>query len=136
MNLSKFSDYSFRALIILASYPDQRWTIEKLSQELHTSIHHMKKVIYLLSKESYIHASKGRNGQLELVSKPENINLGKLLRLTEKHFHIYECFDKESLCPFAQYECRLKQIASKATQEFINIYDQYTLLDLLKSPHL
>ena len=83
MQLSKFSDYSFRALIQLASYPEDRWTVDSLAKELHTSIHHMKKVIYLLSKENYILARQGRNGGLQLGMKPEDINLGTLLELTE-----------------------------------------------------
>lgn len=43
MQLSKFSDYSFRALIYLAQHRDQLCTVEELSMNLNTSEQHMKK---------------------------------------------------------------------------------------------
>lgn len=109
MQLSKFSDYSFRALIQLASYPEDRWTVDSLAKELHTSIHHMKKVIYLLSKENYILARQGRNGGLRLGMKPEDINLGTLLELTEDTLTIVECFHKDTTCPLASKNCKMKK---------------------------
>ena len=42
MQLSKFSDYSFRALIYLAQHRDQLCTVEELSMNLNTSEQHMK----------------------------------------------------------------------------------------------
>lgn len=109
MQLSKFSDYSFRALIQLASYPEDRWTVDSLAKELHTSIHHMKKVIYLLSKENYVLARQGRNGGLRLGMKPEDINLGTLLELTEDTLSIVECFHKDTTCPLASKNCKMKK---------------------------
>lgn len=131
MQLSKFSDYSFRALIQLASYPEDRWTVDSLAKELHTSIHHMKKVIYLLSKENYVLARQGRNGELRLGMKPEDINLGTLLELTEDTLSIVECFHKDTTCPLASKNCKMKKIAYEASKEFKNVFHQYTLKDLL-----
>ena len=44
MQLSKFSDYSFRALIYLAHHNDELCTVDELAKALNTSEHHMKKV--------------------------------------------------------------------------------------------
>ena len=54
MQLSKFSDYSFRALIYLAQHRDQLCTVEELSMNLNTSEQHMKKVIHKLGKTTYV----------------------------------------------------------------------------------
>lgn len=131
MQISKFSDYSFRSLITLALNPDERWTVDLLSEKLNTSSHHMKKVIHLLSKENYICAKKGRFGGLELAMSPDQINLGKILELTENNFNIVECFNQESLCPLMTHGCKLKGIAAIASQQFINVFYQYTLQDLI-----
>lgn len=130
MQLSKFSDYSFRALIQLASYPEQRWTVDSLSKELNTSTHHMKKVIYFLAKENYIFARQGRNGGLQLARKPEEINLGTLLELSED-IAIVECFHEDTLCPLASKGCKMKAVVYNASKEFIKVFHQYTLKDLL-----
>ena len=50
MQLSKFSDYSFRALIYLAHHSDELCTVDELAKALNTSEHHMKKVIHHLGK--------------------------------------------------------------------------------------
>ena len=78
MQLSKFSDYSFRALIYLAKHTDQLCTVEELATALNTSEHHMKKVIHQLAKTEYITSIKGRGGGLKLSKNPSDINLGEV----------------------------------------------------------
>ena len=69
MQLSKFSDYSFRALIYLAKHSEKLCTVDELANELNTSEHHMKKVIHHLGKTDYIVSIKGRTGGLKLRFK-------------------------------------------------------------------
>lgn len=69
MQLSKFTDYAFRALIYLANNRDKLCTVEELAQELNASEHHIKKVIHKLAKTEYIISSKGRGGGLQLDRK-------------------------------------------------------------------
>ena len=71
MQLSKFSDYSFRALIYLGHKPHILCTVEELAQELHASGHHMKKVVHKLANLGYIQSQKGRNGGLRLRLLPD-----------------------------------------------------------------
>ena len=97
MQLSKFSDYSFRALIYLAHHSDELCTVDELAKALNTSEHHMKKVIHHLGKTDYIISIKGRAGGLKLGLKPSEINLGDLLKVTEDNMNIVECFSKPCL---------------------------------------
>ena len=48
MQLSKFTDYSFRALIYLADKKDSLATVEELANALQISEHHLKKIIHKL----------------------------------------------------------------------------------------
>ena len=90
MQLSKFSDYSFRALIYLAQHRDQLCTVEELSMNLNTSEQHMKKVIHKLGKTPYVTSIKGRGGGLRLGCEPQEINLGEILKITEDNLNILE----------------------------------------------
>ncbi len=54
MQLSKFTDYAFRALIYLAKNQSENCTVDKLADELNISTHHLKKVINKLAKTEYI----------------------------------------------------------------------------------
>lgn len=130
MHLSKFSDYSFRILITLASSSEKMFTVEKLADELQISSNHLKKVVHLLAKEGYINSTKGRYGGLRLGKEPKEINLGKLLLITEGDFHIAECFTNEEHCTLTCH-CKLKGVISLALHNFLKEFDKRTLEDIM-----
>ena len=75
MQLSKFTDYTFRVLIYMATHQEELYTVEQLATKLEVSEHHLKKVIYKLAKTEYLISIKGRSGGLKLGLPPEEINL-------------------------------------------------------------
>ena len=130
MQLSKFSDYAFRALIYLAKNGEKLCTVEELARELQTSEHHMKKVVHKLASCDYICSLKGRSGGLRLGKEPQEINLGEVLKITEDNMNIFVCFHDNG-CPLLDSGCRLKAIAYGALQDFVKKFSDYTLQDLL-----
>lgn len=131
MYLSKFTDYSFRILVYLGNHPNELFTVDELSSILNLSTHHIKKIIYKLAKNNYILSTKGRNGGIKLVMDPKNINLGKLLEITEDNLNIVECFSQENnSCNLVQ-GCKLKPILNEALISFKIKLSEYTLEDIL-----
>ena len=130
MQLSKFTDYAFRALIYLANNREKLCTVEELAQELNASENHIKKVIHKLAKTDYILSIKGRGGGLQLGLEPEEINLGEVLKFTEDNLNIVECFNKSDVCPFMKSGCKLKSISSEALRSFIKEFSKYSLYDV------
>lgn len=130
MQLSKFSDYAFRALIYLARNTNRLCTVEELAENLCASEHHMKKVIHKLSTARYILSLKGRNGGIRLGMEPKDINLGNILRYTEENMNIFECFTNGD-CPLLSPDCKLKAIGGEARAAFIQEFARYNLQDLL-----
>lgn len=131
MQLSKFTDYAFRALIYLAKNQNENCTIDKLADELNISTHHLKKVINKLAKTEYIISTKGRNGGLKLGLLPEEINLGKVLLLTEENLSLVECMHKSGVCPLINNDCKLKNIICKSLNEFLKEMSNFTLRDII-----
>ena len=131
MQIYKFTDYTFRALIYLARNRNETATVDKLAAYLEVSEHHMKKVIHKLAKTGYIISTKGRNGGLKLGLEPSEINLGKVLVATEENLNLVECMANPKLCPLMTSDCNLKRILSKSLQAFINELSKYTLEDIL-----
>lgn len=131
MQISKFTDYAFRALIYLAQNRDDLTTVDKLASYLDVSEHHMKKVIHKLAKTDYIISTKGRNGGLKLGVEPSDINLGHVFIATEENLNLVECLNSDLICPLITNDCKLKNIISDALQSFINELSQYTLQDIL-----
>ena len=131
MQLSKFTDYAFRALIYLAKNPQDNGTVDKLADELNISTHHLKKVINKLAKTEYIISTKGRNGGLKLGLPPEEINLGKVLLLTEENLSLVECMNETGTCPLISEECKLKSIICRSLNGFVSEMSKYTLKDII-----
>ena len=131
MQIYKFTDYTFRALIYLARNRNETATVDKLAAYLEVSEHHMKKVIHKLAKTEYIISTKGRNGGLKLGVDPSEINLGKVLIAAEENLNLVECMSNPELCPLMTNGCNLKKILSKSLQAFIDELSKYTLEDIL-----
>lgn len=131
MQLSKFTDYTFRVLIYMGTHPDELCTVEQLAKTLQVSEHHLKKIIHKLAKTEYLIATKGRAGGIRLGLPPEEINLGEILRITEDNLNIVECFNKESTCQFMTGDCKLKKVIRQSLDEFVKEFGKYTLKDVL-----
>ncbi|MGL4521015.1 MAG: RrF2 family transcriptional regulator [Bacilli bacterium] len=131
MQLSKFTDYSFRVLIFTAHHQERLCTIEEIATEYNLSKNHLKKVVNNLSNLGYIDTSKGRSGGIRLAKKPCDINLGELVLQTEEHFHIAECFMCANKCKLAP-DCKLIGIMKSALDAFIAEFSRKSLADLLK----
>lgn len=131
MQLSKFTDYTFRALIYLAMHQEELCTVEQLAITLNVSEHHLKKVIHKLAKTDYVTSIKGRMGGLKLGVSPKEINLGKVLMITEDNLNIVECLNRDCVCEFMNSECELKNIVKSSLNKFIEEFANYTLEDIL-----
>ena len=131
MYLSQFTDYSFRILMYLGNNPDKLSTVDELSSILGLSTHHVKKIVYKLSTNNYILSLKGRNGGIKLGMDPKDINLGKLLEITEDNLDILECFSIENNTCSLNNCCKLKPIINDALESFKLELSKYTLDDIL-----
>ena len=134
MQLSKFSDYSFRALIYLAENNHGLNTIEHMASELKISQNHLKKIIHKLSKGKFIESFKGRDGGIRLAKEPQNIPLSEVLLYTEVNTDFVECLKHNMQhvnCPY-QTACNLTAIIHRAKDSFIQEFQKYSLQDLLQ----
>lgn len=131
MQLSKFTDYTFRVLIYMAVHPQELCTVERLADKLEVSEHHLKKVIHKLAKTEYITSTKGRFGGVKLGMEPSKINLGHVLRITEENLCMLGCLKTGETCGFLNQECKLKGIIGQSLERFIEEFEQYTLADII-----
>ncbi len=132
MQMTKYSDYSLRALIYLGLNRHRRCTIREIAEAYGISENHLMKLIHQLGQEGYIKTTRGKNGGLELAMPASEINLGEVFRATEGNFQLVECFagQKKNTCPIAG-PCRLTGVLESALQAFLEVLDQYTLEDML-----
>ncbi len=129
MRLTKFSDYALRVLLLAASRPGENITIEETAKQFGISAAHLKKVVRLLSSEGVLRATRGKSGGFQLGKPAGEINLGRVIRMTEPDFGMVECFQPGNVCGITR-RCKLPRVINEALYAFIEVFDRYTLADI------
>ncbi len=130
MYITKNTDYSLRAMILLAlQEEDELLSIEEISTQLSVSKAHLMKIINQLAALDFVETIRGRHGGVRLHYHPSEINIGDVFRQLEEITEIIDCSDGP--CLF-QGSCTLYSAFEIATQAFLETLDNYTLADLTK----
>jgi Rrf2 family nitric oxide-sensitive transcriptional repressor len=130
MRLTTFSDYALRVLMYAGMAGDRLITIEEAADAYKISRAHLMKVVNILTKTGYLKGVRGRSGGITLARRPEDINLGAVVRATEPDFALVECFATGNQCIITG-SCRLPNILNEALHAFIATLDRHTLADLM-----
>jgi Rrf2 family nitric oxide-sensitive transcriptional repressor len=133
MQLTVFSDYGMRLMMMAAAHQDRLITIEEAARVYGISRAHLMKVAQLLVKKGFLKAVRGRTGGLMLGQPPEAIRIGDIVRATEPDFAVVECFKPDNRCRITR-SCRLQGILGEAVMAFIDVLDRHTLQDLMLNP--
>lgn len=132
MHLTTYSDYSLRVLIYLGLERDRLVTIADIAKAYDISENHLMKVVHHLALEGYIITVRGKGGGMRLAGRPEDINIGKLIRKTEGDNGLLACTYEVSNCCI-QPSCDLVEILKEAHSALYNVLDQYTLAHLIRN---
>jgi Rrf2 family nitric oxide-sensitive transcriptional repressor len=133
MQLTRFSDYGLRLMMMAAANSGRRITIEETAKAYDISRAHLMKVAQLLVREGFLKATRGRSGGLTLARPPETITIGALVRATETDFAIVECMGPGNQCRITP-GCRLRGVLGKALGAFLEVLDGHTLAELALRP--
>src|SRR5690606_24621407 len=98
MKLTTYSDYALRVLMYAGAVGCRLVTIEETARIYGISQAHLMKVVNGLTKAGYLRGVRGRSGGFMLARRPEEINLGAVLRATETDFALVECFTPANQC--------------------------------------
>lgn len=119
-----------RVLMYLARQPKPGMaTISEIAEFHRISRNHLVKVVNNLTKEGLIMTSRGKGGGIELAQPAHTIGIGEVIRLTEPHMNLVECFDMKTCECRLSRNCQLKAMLYEAKQAFMATLDKYTLAD-------
>ncbi|MEE8731249.1 MAG: nitric oxide-sensing transcriptional repressor NsrR [Rahnella inusitata] len=129
MQLTSFTDYGLRALIYMASLPDDQMTnISQVTEVYGVSRNHMVKIINQLSRAGLVTAVRGKNGGIKLGKSAQTIRIGDVVRELEP-LSLVNC--DSDFCHITP-ACRLKHVLHTAVEHFLDELNQYTLADMVK----
>jgi Rrf2 family nitric oxide-sensitive transcriptional repressor len=130
MRLTRHADYALRVLMYLGLNEGGVCTIGEIAAAYRISESHLMKVVHRLGVLELVQTVRGHGGGLHLALAPEDISLGRVVRLVED-LRIVECFDpKTNTCPVAG-PCSLTGVLGDARDAFLDVLDRRTLADLL-----
>ena len=126
MRLTRYTDYSLRVLIHLALHDDRLCSIGEISHTYEISHNHLMKVVTALAHDGFVDTVRGRGGGMRLARPAEQIGVGEVVRRTEEGFELAEC----SGCSLSP-ACGLTGVLAKGVQAMLDVFDTYTIADLL-----
>lgn len=132
MELTKFSDYSLRMLLYLGLHEKRNVSLLEISEAYSISRNHLVKIAKHLSDLEVIMTVRGKGGGIQLAQPHDKINIGEIVRSTEGHIPLVECFNPDTNKCCIISSCTLKGILKKAEQAFYKELDKYSLEDLLR----
>ena len=133
MQLTRFSDYGLRLMMMAAANGERRITIEETARAHDISRAHLMKVAQLLVREGFLKAVRGRGGGLTLARPAETITIGAVVRATESDFALVECMGSGNQCRITP-GCRLRGVLGEALHAFLQVLDRHTLAELVLRP--
>jgi Rrf2 family nitric oxide-sensitive transcriptional repressor len=131
MRVTLQTDYSLRVLMYVATKGDELSNIQDIAKSFDASKNHVMKVVFELGKRGYLETVRGRKGGIRLMRKPDQINVGAVVREAEPDLAIVGCLAEDGYCS-VQKVCVLRRAFREATQAFTAVLDTYTLEDLIK----
>ena len=91
MQLTRYTDYALRVLLYLGAQPERVCSIAEISQAYGLSQNHLMKIAHELGKAGYVSSVRGRMGGLRLARRPDQINVGAVVRNTETDLELAPC---------------------------------------------
>ncbi|MFZ0219671.1 MAG: Rrf2 family transcriptional regulator [Candidatus Aquirickettsiella sp.] len=130
MQLTRYSDYSLRALLYLSQMPKNTATIVEIADFYKISKNHLVKVVHHLADLGYIKTLQGKGGGVQLVPAARDRTLAEIVKKTEPNFYLVECFNTTRNDCIITDHCRMQKIFHHALKAFFQVLERYTLADL------
>jgi len=133
MHFTRYTDYSVRVLLYLASKKDSMVTISELTDFYKISRNHLMKVVHNLGIHGFIETTRGRNGGMRLARSAHEIVIGDVVRKMEADFDLFECFSVATDRCVITNSCALKSVLISARDNFLSALDHYTVADAVNN---
>lgn len=129
MHLTHYTNYALRVLMYLEVKQEPVRIID-IAERHQISRNHLIKIVHMLGKHGYINATRGRGGGVVLAKPANKITVGEIVRLTEDHMNLVECFGSVEVECKVKKICRLRNLFGKALKAFMDTLDAATIADI------
>ena len=136
MLISTKGRYALRLLVDLAEHRDQgAVSLGSMAARLGISEKYLEAVLKPLVRESILEGTRGKGGGYCLLPKPNELSLGRVLRLVEPSLGTVSCLKEGAECCPRREECRTLPLWQELDAMILGFLDGKTLADLLVKTH-
>ncbi|MGC1269688.1 MAG: Rrf2 family transcriptional regulator [Croceibacterium sp.] len=128
MQLSLYTDYALRTLMMLATVPD-RQSVDAIARRHAISANHLAKVAQALQVHGFVQSTRGRSGGMVLARPAQEINVGDVVRRFENLDSFVGCLGEGGTCAMLGI-CGLTPALRGALDSFLTHLDGITLADI------
>ncbi len=128
VNISEAASIAFHAMILIVR-SEKPLNATKIAERIHSSKHHVAKVLLRLAKEDFIDSVRGPSGGFFMKSKPKNVTFLNIYESIEGKLNYTKCQMQEPLCTFDK--CIYNNIVEKMTHDFIDYLQSQKLIDYI-----
>lgn len=127
--------YALRVLLDLAQHRDEGYvSMRDVAQRQGISLKYLEKILPVLTKNGIVVGLQGKGGGYRLAVEPEELSLGKVLRLTEGSLAPVACLEcGAEPCQRAE-DCQTRPVWAELDRLVNDYLDGVTLNDLAKKP--
>jgi Rrf2 family protein len=135
MLISKKHQYALRAIYELArQYGSGPIKISYIAEAQAIPERFLEVILGQLKKSGFVDSKRGYQGGYVLVTPPNQLTVGALMRYLQKDVDIVQCMAPapESNCPF-QGDCAFYPMLRKVKAAIFGVYNETTIQDLLNN---
>jgi Rrf2 family protein len=129
---SQTVEYALRAIVCLATTPDQPQTARQIAEATRVPVPYLSKVLQGLSREGLIRSQRGLHGGFMLTKSPEILTIYEVIEAVEPLPRLKEC--PLGLASHGISLCPLHRRLDDAMAQVEKTFRSTTLAELLREP--
>jgi len=134
MLISTRGRYALRVLIDLAEHQSEGYVpLSRIAARHEISEKYLEAILKSLVRDKLLEGSRGKGGGYKLLLPPEQVTVGRILRLTEPALGTVSCLlPNAEECPRCN-ECRTLPLWKELDAMLLNFLDSRSLADLMRN---
>jgi Rrf2 family protein len=130
LQISRKIDYGLRAMIHLASLPQDRIaSLQDLSTTLHLPREFLAKILKVLTARGLVRSSRGAHGGYQLARPATQISFLDVIEAVEGPVQLNVCLDQKDRCDVSA-ECTMYHVWKAGQDRMLEVYRRTTLSEL------
>ena len=131
MQFTKAEAYGIFGVIYLADQPAGKVTpLSEISEAQDVPEKFLAKIFQSISKSGVIRSHRGVKGGFSLAKPADQITFREIVEIIHGPYFLAKCFNVEEFCD--REDCSVKLLLEKAQVALMEIFEKYTVADLLK----